>query len=157
MSEDQECEVTVVDASGKRWTMTVRASTVNEAVIAYKAEQVCGNSRHFPKVTPGTEVEVQVRDGRVFRTTGARVEEWANEASRRDMERLKKEFAETEMTHEEHRALHRILHEGFDELLADYLLHNRGKLPSTTTCMELMTWSHQQTIEPEEDRQNLTV
>lgn len=89
MSADQECEVTVVDASGKRWTMTVRASTMNEAVIAYKAEQVCGHHRQFPKVTPGTEVEVQVSDGRVFRTTGARVEEWANKASQVDLARLK--------------------------------------------------------------------
>ena len=89
MTEEQECEVTVVDASGKRWTMTVRASSVNRAVIAYKAEQVCGNSRQFPKITPGTEVEVRVQDGRVFRTTGARVEEWANRKSVKDMERLK--------------------------------------------------------------------
>jgi hypothetical protein len=54
------------------------------------------------------------------------------------------------MTTEEHRERHKLLHEHFDELMADYLLHHKDKLPSNTTLMELMKWSHRQTIEPEE-------
>jgi hypothetical protein len=53
------------------------------------------------------------------------------------------------MTQDEHRARHELLHQMFDELLADYLTCNRGKVPSMTTVMELVTWSHQQTIEPQ--------
>jgi len=54
------------------------------------------------------------------------------------------------VTHEEHRARHLELHRAFDELLADYLAHNRGALPSSTTLMTLMEWSHHQTIDPVE-------
>ena len=53
------------------------------------------------------------------------------------------------MTTEKHRQRHKELHKSLDELVADYLIHNKG-LPSTTTVMELMHWSHQQTINPEE-------
>ena len=35
-----------------------------------------------------------------------------------------------------------------DELLADYLFHNRNKLPSNTTILELMQWSFEQTRIP---------
>lgn len=52
------------------------------------------------------------------------------------------------MTKDEHRARHLMLHQSLDELLADYLRHNAGALPSTTTVMELLQWSHEQTIEP---------
>jgi hypothetical protein len=57
------------------------------------------------------------------------------------------------MTHEEHRERHKKLHDAFDELLADYLMHNRDALPSKTSCMELASWSHLQTIEPDPLRQ----
>ena len=50
--------------------------------------------------------------------------------------------------HEEHQIRHEALHQAFDELIADYLAHNPDKLPSTTTCVELMVWSHQQTLNP---------
>jgi hypothetical protein len=40
---------------------------------------------------------------------------------------------------------HKELHKYFDELLACYLEHNPGKGPSTTTVMELMQWSFEQT------------
>lgn len=54
------------------------------------------------------------------------------------------------MTHDEHRARHLYLHAALDELLADFLTYNRTKLPSNTTVMELMTWSHAQTLDPVE-------
>jgi len=38
-----------------------------------------------------------------------------------------------------------MLHRLFDELCADYLSHNRGSMPSTTTMNELMNWSARQT------------
>jgi hypothetical protein len=44
-----------------------------------------------------------------------------------------------------HRNRHVFLQLMFDELLADYLLHNRKKLPSTTSVQELMAWSAAQT------------
>ena len=52
------------------------------------------------------------------------------------------------MTDDEHKARHVALHRSLDELLADYLTHNRGKLPSTTTVYELLVWSHAQTFDP---------
>jgi hypothetical protein len=54
------------------------------------------------------------------------------------------------MTKAEHRARHKLLHEQMDELIADYLAHHRGKLLSNTTLMELMQWSHRQTVDPED-------
>jgi hypothetical protein len=50
-----------------------------------------------------------------------------------------------------HRARHVELHRAFDELLADYLLHVPGSLPSKITATDLMTWSHAQTIAPTDD------
>ena len=52
------------------------------------------------------------------------------------------------LTHDEHRQRHVELHKALDELIADFLFHVRRKLPDDTTIMELMIWSHQQTIEP---------
>ena len=52
--------------------------------------------------------------------------------------------------HEEykvHKLRHILLHQHLDELMADFILHSK-KLPSKTTVMELVLWSHQQTIEP---------
>jgi hypothetical protein len=48
-----------------------------------------------------------------------------------------------------HRDRHQLLHGHLDELIGDYLGHNRGAMPSTTTLMQLIEWSHKQTIEPE--------
>jgi hypothetical protein len=50
----------------------------------------------------------------------------------------------------EHRARHILLHKRLDELLADFIRHTK-KLPSQTSIMDLMEWSHRQTVEPEED------
>jgi len=52
------------------------------------------------------------------------------------------------MTMAEHVARHELLHQMLDELLADYLFHNRNKLPSNTTILELMQWSFEQTRIP---------
>ncbi|MBV9448530.1 MAG: hypothetical protein JO345_21810 [Streptosporangiaceae bacterium] len=53
------------------------------------------------------------------------------------------------MTRDEHIERHKQLHAAFDELMADFLFLNRGKLPSKTTLAELAEWSYSQTIEPE--------
>ena len=45
-----------------------------------------------------------------------------------------------------HRDRHVKLHRAFDELLADFITHT-GKHLSTTTILELLEWSHQQTVE----------
>ena len=54
------------------------------------------------------------------------------------------------MTREAHQQRHELLHRMLDELLADFLLHNRGKVPSKTTVWELMEWSNRQMKDPEE-------
>ena len=48
------------------------------------------------------------------------------------------------MTAQEHREKHKELHKALDELAADYMSETE-KLPSETTVMELMQWSHEQT------------
>lgn len=50
----------------------------------------------------------------------------------------------------EHAARHVSLHKGLDELAADFITHNRDKLLSTTTVLELMKWSSDQMKEPTE-------
>jgi len=55
------------------------------------------------------------------------------------------------MDKEEHKARHQLLHEELDELLADFIAHTKNTLPSTTSIMELIKWSHGQTIDPTED------
>ncbi|HEY1896723.1 MAG TPA: hypothetical protein VGG62_10645 [Terracidiphilus sp.] len=53
------------------------------------------------------------------------------------------------MTEAEHRARHIELHKALDELCADWVAHQGwGKLFSNSTIMELMQWSHEQTIRP---------
>lgn len=52
------------------------------------------------------------------------------------------------MSREEHIARHKLLHEMFDELGADYLQHHDGALPSNTSMVDLMMWSYQQTLDP---------
>lgn len=88
MTIDPECEVTVVDAAGKRWTMKLRARSLYHAVIAYNAEQVCGSHREHPKLEPGVRVEVRLGDGRVFHTTSDQAFRWANRETEKDNARL---------------------------------------------------------------------
>ena len=52
-----------------------------------------------------------------------------------------------ELSPEEHQKRHIELHKAFDELIADFIAQT-GKVPSETTIMELMAWSHTQTINP---------
>lgn len=52
--------------------------------------------------------------------------------------------------HEQHKARHETLHAALDELIADYLSCHRDALPSTTTALALIEWSHRQTINPDE-------
>jgi hypothetical protein len=53
----------------------------------------------------------------------------------------------SEIVTEAHRDRHIQLHEYFDELLADFLRHNKEKR-LTSTIQELMDWSYSQTIMP---------
>jgi len=50
-----------------------------------------------------------------------------------------------------HPIIVKYLQEAFDRLIAAYLAQNPGKLPSNTTCMELMQWSYRQTLDPTND------
>lgn len=43
--------------------------------------------------------------------------------------------------------IHKELHTSLDKLIACYI-ENTEKLPSRTTVMELMKWSHEQTLNP---------
>lgn len=54
------------------------------------------------------------------------------------------------MTRAEHIERHQYLHNALDELAGDFLRHHPGKHLSNTTLLELMDWSHKQTIEPDE-------
>lgn len=56
------------------------------------------------------------------------------------------------MSPEEHRQRHQELHEAFDELLADFLVHNQDALPSKTPIVALMKWSHLQTTHPDDSK-----
>lgn len=51
---------------------------------------------------------------------------------------------------QEHAKSHVLLHEYFDELVADFIRHT-GKLPSRTTVLELMQWSAGQRVSPTEE------
>lgn len=48
-----------------------------------------------------------------------------------------------------HQERHIFLHKCFDELLADFIGHT-NKLPSETTLIDFMNWSHSQTVKPTE-------
>lgn len=54
------------------------------------------------------------------------------------------------MTPDEHRFRHVELHAALDELVADFITH-RNRMPSKSTILELMEWSHQQTRTPTEE------
>ena len=77
-TDPQECEVTVRDSAGEPWTLTVRTGSLYAAVFAYNADVVCGHNRHFPRLERDTEIEVRLRDGRVFHTTFGKALDWAN-------------------------------------------------------------------------------
>jgi hypothetical protein len=55
------------------------------------------------------------------------------------------------MTEAAHRKRHEELHAALDELIADWISHSLAcstRLPSKSTILDLMTWSHQQTLNP---------
>lgn len=49
------------------------------------------------------------------------------------------------MDEKEHKEKHKLLHKYLDELVADFV-QNTNKIPSETSVMELMEWSHKQTL-----------
>jgi hypothetical protein len=72
-----------------------------------------------------------------------------------ELEKLREKVEKLEAGAEEsalskHRKRHVMLHQNLDELTADFFAHVRGSRPITTTLVELMQWSHQQTKEPED-------
>ena len=54
------------------------------------------------------------------------------------------------MKFKEHVQRHKESHQTFNELLDDFMLHTK-KLPSKTTLMEFMEWSHSQIFNPSPD------
>jgi hypothetical protein len=52
------------------------------------------------------------------------------------------------MTLDQHIARHQMLHRSFDELVADFIMQNDGKMFTNTTLLELVEWSFQQTKFP---------
>ncbi len=54
------------------------------------------------------------------------------------------------MTNEEHKSRHKLLHKYLDELIADFITHTTN-LPSQSTLLEFMEWSHRQTITPTDE------
>jgi hypothetical protein len=56
-----------------------------------------------------------------------------------------------QMTHEEHRERHKILHRHLDELFADYIEHHHGEREFTQMpLIKLIQWSYEQTFNPTE-------
>lgn len=53
----------------------------------------------------------------------------------------------TNLTPEEHKARHKLLHEHLDELIADWIWQTTN-LPSKSSVLDLMEWSYQQTKNP---------
>lgn len=51
------------------------------------------------------------------------------------------------MNKKQHKERHKLLHQHLDELLADFISQTYN-LPSKTTVMDLVKWSHLQTINP---------
>jgi len=51
-------------------------------------------------------------------------------------------------TEEGHKVRHEALHMSLDELVADYLRHNKDALLGNTTVLELMQWSGEQAESP---------
>ncbi len=65
-------------------------------------------------------------------------------------------MSKTTMTKEEHLQRHRDLHRALDELVADFLTHNRTRMMRTTSVMDLMEWAYSQTIQPSEIEEERT-
>jgi len=57
------------------------------------------------------------------------------------------------MTKQEHIKQHKRLHRALDELVADMII-NTTMLPSTTSVMELMKWTFEQTKNPTNNSNN---
>jgi hypothetical protein len=56
--------------------------------------------------------------------------------------------AQKQITVEQHAARHRLLHQMLDELVADFLYHNRDKTPSNTSVFALTQWAARELAEP---------
>ena len=54
----------------------------------------------------------------------------------------------SELTIGEHRARHVELHNNLDELLADYIMINSDSGLLDRSVMDLLKWSHEQTLNP---------
>lgn len=54
------------------------------------------------------------------------------------------------MDKEQHKERHKFLHECLDELVADFLIHNKESRPSDTNLFDFMNWSYRQTLGPTE-------
>lgn len=54
-----------------------------------------------------------------------------------------------QLTGDEHKARHVLLHRELDELVGDFIEYTH-RLPTQTTLMEFMVWSHEQTLIPTE-------
>ncbi len=57
------------------------------------------------------------------------------------------------MTNAEHKERHQELHRCLDELIADFIHHTKGLL-SECNLLDLMQWSHAQTVSPTEVSEN---
>lgn len=57
------------------------------------------------------------------------------------------------MTKEEHIERHKLLHKGFDELIADYISCTHSLILNKPVG-ELMKWSYEQTINPTEEERD---
>ena len=55
------------------------------------------------------------------------------------------------MTKEKHIEKHEVMHKNLDELTAEFLTNNPDKMLANTTLLELITWSHKQTLIPDHD------
>lgn len=53
------------------------------------------------------------------------------------------------MDEKKHRQLHVKMHKTLDAVIADFMKHT-DRLPSKTPIIELLEWSYQQTIQPDE-------
>jgi len=58
------------------------------------------------------------------------------------------------MTKAKHKQRHKLLHKYLDELVADWIDHNKDKMLSKTTIMELLGWSAKQTLNPQSLKEN---
>ena len=56
---------------------------------------------------------------------------------------------DNKMTKAEHKKRHIMLHNKLDELLADFIRHTKAPV-SNRRIIDLMHWSHQQTLNPQE-------